>query len=100
MLSTQVVELEHENLRLNGVDGGKACVLDWRDRDAARRLGKFDLILGADLLYASAIVKVLHFASVALLMHLTLHAPMSLGPVLFLLCQSLLTFLQHWCMWP
>ncbi len=61
----QVVELEQENLRLNGVDEGKACVLDWRDRDAAEKLGKFDLVLGADLLYASSVVKVLQLTSVA-----------------------------------
>ncbi len=60
-----MVELEQENLRLNGV-AGKACVLDWRDRDAAVQLGKFDLILGADLLYASAIVKVPQITPVAL----------------------------------
>lgn len=33
-------------------------MLDWRDRDAAMQLGTFELILCADLLYASAIVKV------------------------------------------
>ena len=58
----QVVELERENLRLNGV-AGKACILDWRDRDSAMQLGDFKLILCADVLYASNLVKVLQLAS-------------------------------------
>ena len=58
LATTQVLELERENLRLNGV-AGRVCTLDWRDRNAAIRLGTFELILCADLLYASAIVKVL-----------------------------------------
>ena len=54
--AAQVVAVERENLRLNRVPG-RACQLDWRDRDAAAQLGAFDLILSADLLYASARVK-------------------------------------------
>ena len=51
-----MVAVERENLRLNRVPG-RACQLDWRDRDAAAQLGAFDLILCADLLYASTRVK-------------------------------------------
>ena len=77
----QVVELERENLRLNGV-AGKACILDWRDRDSAMRLGEFQLILCADLLYASTLVKVLQLASVP--KHCQWVAPCFVTP---LLCQ-------------
>lgn len=70
----QVVELEMENLRLNGV-AGRACILDWRDRDSAMRLGKFELILCADLLYASTLVKVLQLAPVPISEHCQCVAP-------------------------
>lgn len=50
------MEIERENLRLNGLSG-RALHLDWRDRAAAPRLGTYDLILCCDLLYASTVIK-------------------------------------------
>ncbi len=78
-VSLQVVNVESENLKLNGLSG-TACQLDWRDRDAAARLGKFDLILCADLLYASATVKVLQLAPTSHFHHPTIYFPRAVLP--------------------
>jgi hypothetical protein len=59
MAWAQVLEIERENMQLNGLSG-RVLHLDWRDRAAAIRLGTYSLILSCDLLYVSAIVRVLH----------------------------------------
>lgn len=48
-----------QNLEANGLSGrGRVQRLDWKHWRGEPDLGQFDLILGADLLYASATVRV------------------------------------------
>ena len=56
----QVLALLQQNLKLNGCqERGSVQCLDWRSwRTGHPGLDNFDLLLGADLLYASAHVQV------------------------------------------
>lgn len=56
----QVLEVLQRNIDSNGLSGrGKVQQIDWRAWRGEPDLGQFELVLGADLLYASAIVKVM-----------------------------------------
>jgi hypothetical protein len=58
----QVLSVLQQNLEANGLSGrGKVQQIDWKRWRGNPELGRFELVLGADLLYASAIVKVRAF---------------------------------------
>ena len=55
----QVLEVLQHNIDSNGLSGrGRVHQIDWRTWRGEPDLGKHDLVLGADVLYASALVKV------------------------------------------
>lgn len=57
--AAQVLEVLQRNIDSNGLSGrGRVHLINWRTWRGKPDLGKHDLVLGADLLYASTLVKV------------------------------------------
>ena len=65
-VGVQVLDVLQQNLDANGLSGrGRVQQIDWKRWRGDPDFGRFDLLLGADLLYASTIVKVRIFPTLS-----------------------------------